>query len=138
MVLVDYRSVGGFFGRVCVTILAPFFTFPTHVTPRALSFPCHLPTGTQHVPPNHGTHSCLYCTHMHYPICPCPCLVPYGYAAASYHIPLTRSLITHSSPLVLYTFPILVCFLIPVYVIGTSCFTFIRGPMLLSLILYYT
>jgi hypothetical protein len=32
----------------------------------------------------------------------------------------------------------LVCFLIPVHVTGTSRFTFIRGPMLLSLILYYT
>jgi len=32
----------------------------------------------------------------------------------------------------------LVCFLIPIYVTDTSRFTFIRGPMLLSLIPYYT
>jgi len=34
--------------------------------------------------------------------------------------------------------PYLVCFLIPVYATGTSHFTFIRNPMLLSLIQYYT
>jgi hypothetical protein len=35
-------------------------------------------------------------------------------------------------------FPHLACFLIPIDVTGTSRFTFIRGPMLLSLIPYYT
>jgi len=61
---------------------------------------------SQHVPPNHGIYLCLHCTHVHYPLCPCSCLVPYGCAVASYHVPLTRSSMTHSSPLVLYTFPI--------------------------------
>jgi len=89
-----------------VMILPPFFTFLTHVTPRALSFPRHLPTYTCHVPPNHGTYSCLYCTHVHYPICPRPYMVPYGCAMTSYHIPLTRLSLTHLPPLVLYIFPI--------------------------------
>jgi hypothetical protein len=89
-----------------VTILPPFFTFPTHVTSCALSVPCHLPTCTQHVPPNHGTYSHLHRTYVHHPICPCPYLVPHGYAMASYHIPLTRSSSTPLPPLVLYTFPI--------------------------------
>ena len=84
-----------------ITNLPPFFTFLTHMTSRALSFPHHLPTCTCHVPPNHGTYSCLHRTYVHYPICPCPCLVPYSCAEASYHIPLTRSSMTHSSPLVL-------------------------------------
>jgi hypothetical protein len=43
---------------------------------------------------------------MHYPLYPRSCLVPYGCAMASYHIPLTRSSMTHLSPSVLYTFPI--------------------------------
>jgi hypothetical protein len=88
-----------------VTILPSFFTFLTHVTRHALSFPRHLPTCTQHVPPNHRTYSHLRRTHVHYPIHPCPCLVPYGCAAASYHIPLTCSSMTHLSPLVLSTSP---------------------------------
>jgi hypothetical protein len=71
---------------------------------------------TQHVPPNHGTYSCLRRTHVHYPIRSCPCLVPYGCAAASYHVPLTRSSMTHSSPFSTIHLPHLVCFLIPVYV----------------------
>jgi hypothetical protein len=123
---------------VGVTILHPFFTFFTHVTARAPSFPTPPTHMHQHVPPNHGTYSRLHCTHMHYPICPCPCLVPYGCAAASYYIPLTHSSMTHSSPFSTIHLPHLACFLIPIYVTGTSCFTFIRGPMLLSLIQYYT
>jgi hypothetical protein len=43
---------------------------------------------------------------VHYHLRPCPCLVPYSCATASYHIPLTCSSMTHLSPLVLYTFPI--------------------------------
>ena len=93
----------GCVARRGVMILPPFFSFLTHVTPRTLSFPCHLPTCTQHVPPNHGTYSHLHCTHVHYPICPCPCLVPYGCAMASYHISPTRSSMTHSSPFLYYT-----------------------------------
>ena len=46
------------------------------------------------------------CTYMHDPLCPPPYLVPYGCAMASYHVSLTHLLMTHSSPLVLYTFPI--------------------------------
>ena len=115
-----------------------FSTFLTHVTSHALSFPRHLPTSTQHVPPNHGTYSRLHRTHVHYPIHPCPCLVPYGCATASYHIPLTHSSMTHSSPFSTIHLPHLVCFLIPVYITDTLHFTFIRGPMLLPLIPYYT
>ena len=91
-----------------------------HMTPHALSFPCHLPTCAQHVPPNHGTYSRLHRTYVHYPIRPCPCLVPYGCAVASYHIPLTRSSMTHSSPFSTIHLPHLVCFLIPIYVTDTS------------------
>jgi len=83
-----------------------FSTFLTYVTSYALSSPHHLPMCTYHVPPNHRTYSFLHCTYMHYPIRPCPHLVPYGYAVASYHISLTHLSVTHSSPLVLYTFPI--------------------------------
>ena len=54
-----------------------------------------------------------HCTHVHYPICPCPCLVPYSCAAASYHVPLTCSSMTHLPPLVLYTFPIWYAFWSP-------------------------
>ena len=100
-----------------VTILPPFFTFLTHMTPHVLSFPHHLPMCTQHVPPNHGTYSCLRHTHVHYPICPCPYLVPYGCATASYYIPLTHSSMTHSSPFSTIHLPHLICFLIPAYVI---------------------
>jgi hypothetical protein len=82
-----------------------FSTFLTHVTSYALSFPCHLPMCTQHVPPSHGAYSRLHCTHMHYPLYPRSCLVPYGYAAASYYVPLTHSSMTHLSPFALYTFP---------------------------------
>jgi len=58
-----------------------FSTFPLmwlHV-PLALTSPTHMP---QHVPPNHGTYPRLRCTHMHYPIHPCSCLVPYSCAEA--------------------------------------------------------
>jgi hypothetical protein len=102
-----FVAVGGNVTRSEVLRFYPHFsTFLTHMTSRALSFPRHLPTCTQHVPPNHGTYSCLYCTYVHYSICPCPCLVSYSCATASYHISLTRSSLTRSSPLVLYTFPI--------------------------------
>jgi hypothetical protein len=70
----------------------------------SLQFPCHLPTCSHHMPPNHRTYPHLYYTHMHYSIYSCSCLVPYGYAVASYHIPLTYLSITHLFPLVLYTF----------------------------------
>ena len=59
-----------------------------------------------HVPPNHRTYPCLHRTHVHYHVRSCTCLVPYSCAMASYHIPLTCSSMTHSSPLVLYSFPI--------------------------------
>ena len=120
-----------------VTILPPFFTFLTHVTLRAFSshatYPVH-----QHVPPSHGTYYCLHCAHVHYPLCPHSCLVPYGCAMAPYYVSLTRSSLTHSSPFSAIHLPCLVRFLIPIDVTGTSRFTFIRGLMLLSLILYYT
>jgi hypothetical protein len=115
-----------------------FSLFLTHVTLRALSFPHHLLMCTQHVPPSHRTYSHLHCTHVHYPICLCPCLVPYGCAAASYYVPLTHSSLTHSSPFVLYTFPIWYASWSPSTSQIHHCFTFIRSPMLLSLIQYYT
>ena len=60
---------------------------------------------------------------------------------------LCRGFLSHFSDLFVYDslipfstihLPHLICFLIPVYVTGTSRFTFIRSPMLLSLIPYYT
>ena len=60
---------------------------------------------------------------------------------------LCRGSLSHSSDSFIYDslipfstihLPHSVCFLIPVYVTDISHFTFIRGPMLLSLIQYYT
>ena len=76
------------------------------MTARAISYLTPPTPCTQHVPSSHGILSRLRCTHVHHPIYPRPYLVPYGCAATSYHIPLTRSPMTHSSPLVLYTFSI--------------------------------
>ena len=41
-------------------------------------------------------------------------LVPISCTEASYHLPMTCSSLTHSSCLVPYGLPILVCFLIPI------------------------
>jgi hypothetical protein len=121
--------------RLSVMILPPFFHFPHSHDLTCPQFPRHLPTCTHHVPPNHGTYLCLHCTHMHYPPCPCPYLVPYSCAIASYHISLTCSSMTHSSPFSTIHLPHSAHFLIPVYITATLRFTFIRGLMLLSLIL---
>jgi hypothetical protein len=51
---------------------------------------------------------------------------------------LTCLSMTHSSPFYTIHLPLLACFLTPVYVTDTSCFTPIRSLMLLSLIQYYT
>jgi hypothetical protein len=80
----------------------PIFPFSLLTCPQ---FPCHLPTCFCHVPLNHRTYPRLHCTHMHYPICPCPCLVPHGCAEASYYVPLAHSSMTHFPPLALYAFP---------------------------------
>ena len=89
---------------VFVLWFCPHFSISfAHMPSHALSFPHHLPMCSHHVPPNHGTYPHLCCTHVHYLICSCPCLVPYGYAMASYHKPLTRLSITHSSPFLYYT-----------------------------------
>jgi hypothetical protein len=75
-----------------VTILPPFFHFLTHMP--SVSHATYL-----HVPSNHRTYPCLHHTYMHYPIHPCPYLVPYGCAKASYHLPLTHlSLFSIASP----------------------------------------
>ena len=121
-----------------VTILPPFFHFLHSRDLTCPQFPCHLPTCSHHVPSNHRTYLCLHCTHVHYSTCPYSCLVPYGCATASHHIPLTRASLTQLPPFSTIHLPILVHFLIPAYITGTSCFTFIRSPMLLSLIQYYT
>jgi hypothetical protein len=101
-ILTDHQFVGGRLLR----FYPHFSTFLTHMTSCALSFPTPPTPCTQHVPPSHRTYPCLRRTYVHYPIHPCPCLVPYGCAVASYYVPLTHSSLTHLSPLVLYTFPI--------------------------------
>jgi hypothetical protein len=122
-----------FLGYFSVMILPPFFHFLHSCNLMCPQFPCYLPMGSHHVPSNHGTYPCLWCTHMHYPIHPCPCLVPYSCATASHHVPLT-----HSSPFSTIHLPHLICFLLPVHVTDTSCFTLIRSLTLLFLTLYYT
>ena len=126
--------------RKPIIILPPFFHF-SHS--HALICP-QLPTPPTHVPPLcafklwDSSSLTVYCTHVHYPICPCSYLVPYSCAEASYHIPLTHSSLTHLSPFSTIQLSHLVYFLTPIYIIDTSHFTFIRGLMLLSLIPHYT
>ena len=123
---------------LCCYNSTPIFPFPCSHVLTCLQFPHHLPMCSYHVPPDYRTLSYLCCTYMHYPICSCPCLVPYSCAATSYHIPLTHLSLTHLFPSSIIHLPHLVCFLIPIHISDTSHFTFIRGLMLLSLILYYT
>jgi hypothetical protein len=77
-----------------------FSTFLTHVTSRALNFPCHLPRAPSMCLQITGlilTYVALTCIILF------SCLVYHGCAAASYYVPLTRSSMTHSSPFQYYT-----------------------------------
>jgi len=76
-----------------------FSTFLNSCDLMCPQFPHHPPICSCYVPSIHGTYPHLCHTHMHYPICLCSCLVPYGCAVASYHIPLTCLPMTYSSPL---------------------------------------
>ena len=117
---------------------APIFPLSsTHVTARAFSFPCHLPRAPACASKSQGLSSLtLHSRALSF--------LPTFSSGSSQ---LCRGFLSHSPDSFVYDslipfsaihLPHLVRFLIPIDVTGTSRFTFIRGLMLLSLILYYT
>jgi hypothetical protein len=121
-----------------VTILPPFFHFshsynftypqfptpPIHVHPTCASKSWDLFSPTSH------SHALSYL--------PMPLFgslrLCHGFLLCSSNLFIFDSLVPFST----IHLPHLVCFLIPIYITDTSHFTFIRSPMLLSLIPYYT
>jgi len=97
--------------------------------PLASMPPTYMP---YHVPSNHRTYPCLYCTHMHYPLCLCAYLVPIGCAEASYYVSITHSSLTHLPPFGTIHLPLYGMLSDPCYASDTlylrSCFTYIRLP----------
>jgi hypothetical protein len=106
---------------ICLTdvlrFCPPFSTFLTHMTTCAPQFPMPptYPHATQHVPhhvpSNHRAHPCLSRTHVHHPIHLSAPMVPIGCAKTCYHVPMTRSSLTHSSPSITIQVPHLAHFL---------------------------
>jgi hypothetical protein len=120
---------------IFVMILPPFFTFLTYVIPHALV--------------SHATYPCAP-THMHlacasksrdlFSLTLHLCALSYSPMPLFGSLWLCHGFLLHSSDSFIYDslapfssihLPCLVCFLIPIYITGTSHFTFIRSPMLL-------
>ena len=114
-----------------------FSTFLTHVTSHALSFHATYPVHPACASKSRDLF--LLTSHSR--------ALSYSLMPLFGSLRLCRGFLSRSSDSFVYDslvpfstihLPHLACFLIPIDVTGTSCFTFIRGPMLLSLIQYYT
>jgi hypothetical protein len=107
----------------------------------------HMPSPSVPMPPTHMLSSCAFRLQDSFS------LMSHSHALSYLPMPLFGSLqlcqgfLSHSSNSFIYNslvpfstiyLPHLICFLIPTHVSDTLCFTFIRGLMLLSLILYYS